>query len=91
MNENLVFENVVQKYNYKYYLIESICNIESLGSVKRYGIKVESYDTNNNLVDTKTVKDIFGSKEKMLKGIKVLKNLEVTPITLEDVILDNIY
>ena len=91
MNEDLVFENVIQKYNYKYYLVESMCNVESLGSIKRYGIKVESYDTNNNLVDTKTVADIFGSKEKMIKGINVLKKLEVTPITLEDVVIDNIY
>ena len=91
MNENLVFENVVQKYNYKYYSVESVCDVDTLGSIKRYGIKIESYDTNNNLIDTKTVADIFGSKEKMIKGINVLKKLEVTPITLEDVIVDNIY
>lgn len=91
MNEELVCENVVKKYNYKYYLIESECNIDALGSIKRYGMKVESYDINNNLVDAKTIYDIFGNKEKMIKGINILKRLEVTPITLEDVIIDNIY
>ncbi len=91
MNEKFVCENVVKKYNYKYYLIESECNIDTLGSIKRYGMKVESYDVNNNLVDAKTVYDIFGNKEKMIKGINILKRLEVTPITLEDVIIDNIY
>lgn len=91
MNENLICENVVQKYNYKYYLIESECDIENLGNIKRYGMKVESYDVNNNLIDTKTIVDIFGNKDKMIKGIGILKKLEVTPVTLEDVIIDNIY
>jgi len=91
MNEELVYENVVQKYSYKYYLIEAQCDIDTIGSIKRYGMKVESYDRDNNLVDTKTVSDIFGSKDKMLKGIGILKKLEVTPITLEDIIIDNIY
>ena len=91
MNEDLICENMVQKYCYKYYLVESKCNIETVGYVKRYGIKVESYDVNRNLVDTKTIADIFGSREKMVKGIGILKKLEVTPVTLEDVIIDNIY
>lgn len=91
MNEELVYENVVQKYSYKYYLVESECNIDAIGNIKRYGMKVESYDVNNNLIDTKAVPDIFGSKDKMIKGIGILKRLEVTPVTLEDVIIDNIY
>ena len=91
MNEDLICESIVQKYSYKYYLVESDCNIETLGSIKRYGIKVESYDTCNNLIDAKTIVDIFGSKEKMIKGIGILKKLEVTPVTLEDIIIDNIY
>ena len=91
MKENLVCENVVKKYNYRYYLVESICRIENLGGVKRYGMKIESYDLQNNLVDTKTILDIFGSKEKMIKGISILKKLEVTPLTLEDIVIDNIY
>ena len=91
MNEDLICENMVQKYCYKYYLVESKCNIETVGYVKRYGMKVESYDVNRNLIDTKTIVDIFGSKEKMIKGIGILKKLEVTPVTLEDVIIDNIY
>lgn len=91
MKENLLYENVVQKYSYKYYLIESTDNIESISDSKRYGMKIESYDEQNNLIDTKTVKDIFGSKSKMIKGISILKKLEVTPVTLEDVIIDNIY
>ena len=91
MNEMLICENVIQKYNYKYYLVESECNIENLGNTTRYGMKVESYDIDNNLVDTKTIFDIFGSRDKMLKGISILKKLEVTPVTLEDIIIDNIY
>ena len=91
MNENLICENVVQMYSYKYYLVESQCDIKTLGNIKRYGMKVESYDINKNLIDTKTIVDIFGSKEKMIKGIGILKKLEVTPVTLEDVIIDNIY
>ena len=91
MNENLVCENVVKKYNYKYYLVESICNIEAIGNTKRYGIKIESYDADNNLIDSKTIIDIFGKKETMLRSIEIMSNLEVTPITLEDIIVDNIY
>lgn len=91
MNENLICENVVQKFKYKYYLVESECRIDANGNIKRYGMKVEAYDENNNLSDTKTIEDIFGSREKMIKGINILKRLEVTPLTLEDVIIDNIY
>lgn len=91
MNQNLICENVVQQYRYKYYLIESECKIDTLGNIKRYGMKVESYNENNELSDTKTIEDIFGSKEKMIKGINILKKLEVTPLTLEDIIIDNIY
>lgn len=91
MNKNLICENVVQKYRYKYYLIESECKIDAVGNIKRYGMKVEAYDENNELTDAKTIEDIFGSKEKMLKGINILKKLEVTPLTLEDIIIDNIY
>lgn len=91
MEQNLICENVVQKYSYKYYLVESECKIDIVGNMKRYGMKVEAYDENNELVDSKTIGDIFGSKEKMIKGINILKRLEVTPLTLEDVIIDNIY
>jgi len=91
MNENFVGENVVKQCKYKYYLVESQCDLEILGDIKRYGMKVESYDVNGILMETKTIEDIFGSREKMLKGINILKKLEVTPVTLEDVIIDNIY
>jgi len=91
MKEDLICENVVQRYRYKYYLIESRSNKEVIHDNKRYGMKIESYDANNNLIETKTIADIFGSKSKMIKGIGILKTLEVTPITLEDVIIDNIY
>lgn len=91
MNKNLICENAVQKYNYKYYLVETKCEIDAVGNTKRYGMKVEAYNENNELTDTKTIEDIFGSKEKMIKGINILRKLEVTPLTLEDVIIDNIY
>lgn len=91
MNEKLVCENVVQKYSYKYYLVESEYNLESTGSIKMYGMKIDSYDLNSNLVDTKTVANILSNKEEMIKCIGILKRFEVTPVTLEDVIIDNIY
>lgn len=91
MIENLICENVVQKYSYKYYLIESECKIDIAGNSKRYGMKVEAYNEDNELIDTKTIEDIFGNREKMIKGINILKKLEVTPLTLEDIIIDNIY
>lgn len=91
MNEELICENNISCYKYSYYLIESVCDIDALGKVIRYGIKINCYDNSNRIVESKCVKDVFGNKNKMIKGIEILKRLEVTPVTLEDVIIDNIY
>ncbi len=90
MSEEMIGESTILNCKYEYYLIKSICNIESIGNKLRYGIKVNSYDFNNNLVDTKCIFDIFGNKSKMIRVIKTLKRLQVTPVTLEDIIIDNI-
>lgn len=90
MNEELICENRILNNNYKYYLTENTFNIESIGEKIRYGIKVNGYDCNNDLIDSKSVLDVFDSRIKMIKAICILKRLEVTPITLEDVIIDNI-
>ena len=91
MSEILICENTILGYKYKYFLIEKLCKIESVGTILRYGIKVKEYDVKGKLIDSKAICDIFGNKLKMIKAIGILKKLEVTPITLEDVVIDNIY
>ena len=90
MNEELICSNRIQDNKYNYYLVESTCNIEYVGEVLRYGIKINKYNLNNKIVDTKCIFDIFDSKSKMIKAIRILSKLEVTPITLEDIVVDNI-
>lgn len=91
VSEILIGENTIEKNNYKYFLVEKACDIESVGVTTRYGVKVDSYNQNGKITDTRTISDVFGSKSKMIKAIEILKKLEVTPITLEDIIIDNIY
>lgn len=86
MNEKMICENRILEYNCKYYLIEPLNSID-----KRYGIKIDKYDNKNKLIDSKCIPSIFDSKEKMIKAIRILNKLQVTPITLEDVVMDNIY
>lgn len=86
MNEQMICENNILEYNFKYYLIEPLNNID-----EKYGIKIDKYDVNRKLIDSKCIPSIFYSKEKMIKAIRILNKLQVTPITLEDVIIDNIY
>ena len=86
MNEQMICENNILEYNFKYYLIEPLNNID-----EKYGIKIDKYDVNRKLIDSKCIPSIFDSKEKMIKAIRILNKLQVTPITLEDVIIDNIY
>ena len=90
MNEELICSNKILDNYYNYYLVESFCNIECLGKILRYGVKINKYNKNNKLIDTKCICDILGNKIKMIKTIRNLSRLKVTPITLEDVVIDNI-
>lgn len=87
MNEQMICENNILEYSFKYYLIEPLNNIDK----KMYGIKIDKYNKDSRLVDTKCISSIFDSKDKMIKAIRLLNKLQVTPITLEDVVIDNIY
>ncbi len=91
MSEILICESNILENSYKYFLVEKVCDIESIGKSIRYGIKVNSYNKNGRITDTKTIYDVFGNKRKMIKAIDILMKLKVTPITLEDVVIDNIY
>ena len=33
----------------------------------------------------------FETKDKMIKAIRIINKLQVTPITLEDIVIDNVY
>ena len=91
MNEELICSSTILNNKYEYYLVESNLNVECLGEIVRYGVKINNYNEDKKLVDTKCICDIFGSKPKMMKAIRILSKLQVTPITLEDVVIDNIY
>ena len=86
MSEEMICENNILEYNCKYYLIKPLNGMDV-----KYGIKIDKYNKDNKLVDSKCIPNIFDSKEKMIKGIRILNKLQVTPITLEDVVIDNIY
>ncbi len=87
MNEKIICENSILEYNFKYYLVEPLDNTNN----EMYGIKIDKYSADNELVDTKCIPNIFQSREKMIKAIRILNKLQVTPITLEDIVIDNIY
>lgn len=92
MNENLICESSILENQYKYYLVECIGNINRDSSnTLRYGIRINKYNEAGEVVESKCVPNIFESKEKMIKGIRILNKLQVTPITLEDIVMDNVY
>ena len=92
MNETLIYQNKILDYNYKYYLVESSCSVnDNTKEILKYGIKIEKCNIADEIVDFKCMPNIFESREKMLKAIRILNKLKVTPITLEDIVIDNVY
>lgn len=59
-------------------------------NVKKYGIEVvkTEYLDGNVKIETKEVKDVFANREEQEKILTILRNNEVTPIGVEDVLHD---
>lgn len=92
MNEKLICENNILDYNYKYYLVKAPCNTDgNLNQNFKYGVKIDKYSVVGKIVDSKCVPHIFDTEEKMIKAIRIINKLQVTPITLEDIVIDNVY
>lgn len=86
MNEELISENNILEYKYRYYLVETASKLEL-----KFGVRIDQYNNGGKIVDSKCVPHIFETREKMIKAIRIMNKLQVTPITLEDVIKDNVY
>lgn len=92
MNEMLICENNILDHKYRYYLVERLYKKnDKMHESFRYGIKIEKYNVNDEFVDSECIVNIFESKEKTIKAIRILNKLQVTPITLKDIVIDNIY
>ena len=92
MNEKLICENEILDDNYKYYLVGPASEERRMSNDDfKYGIKIDKYNSNGEIIESKCVQHIFESKEKMIKAIRILNKLQVTPITLEDIVMDNVY
>lgn len=60
------------------------------GEKQKYGIKIikTEYVENNTKVEDKTIKYLSDSEQKVNEILKILKQNEVTPISVQDIICD---
>lgn len=84
--ENLTLENQ-RIVELKYFVLEETKIIEETGeSKKTYGIEVEKWSESN--VEKDFVNDITTEKEYALNITNCLKENQITPVHLKDVIVD---
>ena len=88
MWQKCLFKTKINTFNCEYILVKS--EADNGSKYITYGIKINKCDRYGNLLETKKVQDIGADKDKVIQIIKLLKDFKVTPVTLEDVIMDRI-
>lgn len=89
--QECMMETLLKNYIYKYYLIEYSAFDKYLYKIIRtYGVKIQKLTKERIEVESKTINNISINKERVKKIIRLLNRFQVTPITLEDIVVDNI-
>ena len=86
-----LYDSYIKDFKCKYYMVYSTKEFVDLGdSINVFGVRVDKISKSGKIIATTTVDDIGINENDVRQFISILRDGQVTPITLEDIIKDNI-
>ncbi len=81
-----MYERYIKDFRCKYYILKR--TERYLDDGEMYGIMIEKLDLNGKVIESAVVNSVDNNEPKVRKLIAKLNKARVTPVTLNDIIVD---
>lgn len=86
-----VYDKYIKDFKCKYYITKTVKKfIKEEDLVNTYGVKIDKFTKSGCLIETASVKDVGINESDVKLFIKSLSDGQVTPVTLKDIVEDNV-
>lgn len=84
-----LYDRYIKEFRCKYYITKSTKKfLSGEDTVKCYGVRIDKLDDTGKLLSTAKVDEVGINEDDVRSFLKVLKDGQVTPITLNDIVTD---
>lgn len=85
-----LYDRYIKDFRCKYYITKTTKKfIDDKDSVNVYGVKIDKLDRMGGIISSAAVSEVGINENDVRRFLKVLNDGRVTPITLQDIVKDN--